>query len=376
MKKLLFSMLALLAIGPRLAAQTISVEDVEILAGNTTATIALRVHDADGMTSMHFEILDPSASFTIHSVSATPAWAAIFSKGSEGVSAISTSDNAYTGEGDVASVELSIAEGTAVGIYPISITNVRINGADVAGTSFNLTVTDRITLDETSTTPPVAASDVNVLVKRTIKANEWSTICLPFAMTEAQVKGAFGDDVQLGDFTGYEAEEDAGGDIIGINVKFQTSTSIEANRPYLIKVTAPVTEFTVDGVDVDPEDEPVNATIKRTRKAWSEMIGTYTADFTVPEQTLFLSDNKFWYSTGKTKIKGFRAYFDFFDVLSDVEGAEVKFKVFGDETGIGFTPDSSCNGEEVWYDLNGRRIPNGTSESGLYIINGSKVLVK
>ena len=47
-----------------------------------------------------------------------------------------------------------------------------------------------------------------VRVKRTINANEWSTICLPFAITAEQVKGVFGDDVQLGDFTGavYELE--------------------------------------------------------------------------------------------------------------------------------------------------------------------------
>jgi len=57
----------------------------------------------------------------------------------------------------------------------------------------------RVVLDETSTTAPKASNGaVDVLVKRTIKANEWSTICLPFTMTETQVKTAFGDDVRIG----------------------------------------------------------------------------------------------------------------------------------------------------------------------------------
>lgn len=54
---------------------------------------------------------------------------------------------------------------------------------------------------------PEAAEGVNVRVKRTIKANEWSTLVLPFAMTAEQVKSAFGNDVQLADFTGVETEE-------------------------------------------------------------------------------------------------------------------------------------------------------------------------
>ena len=46
----------------------------------------------------------------------------------------------------------------------------------------------RLLLDETSTTAPEVATGVDVRVKRTINANEWSTICLPFAMSTAQCK--------------------------------------------------------------------------------------------------------------------------------------------------------------------------------------------
>ena len=103
----------------------------------------------------------------------------------------------------------------------------------------------RTLLDENSTTAPEAKASADVRVKRTINANEWSTICLPFAMTATQVKAAFGNDVQLGDFAGYDVTD--GGK--GISVKFTSATAIAANRPYIIKVGAAVSEFTVDGVE-------------------------------------------------------------------------------------------------------------------------------
>lgn len=76
----------------------------------------------------------------------------------------------------------------------------------------------------------MAETNANVRVRRTIKAGEWNTICLPFAMTAEQVKGAFGNDVQIGDFNDYEFDGDV------ISVKFRNATAIEANHPYIIKV--------------------------------------------------------------------------------------------------------------------------------------------
>ena len=62
-----------------------------------------------------------------------------------------------------------------------------VNMQDV---NFSITVGNPwITLDENSTSlPPTIDEEVEILVKRTIKANQWNTICLPFAMTEEQVK--------------------------------------------------------------------------------------------------------------------------------------------------------------------------------------------
>ena len=251
---------------------------------------------------------------------------------------------------------------------------------DVADDDFTITIAEaadlRTLLDETSTTVPAAAEGVDVRVKRTIKAGEWSTICLPFSMTEAQVKAAFGEDVKLGDFTSWTPEEDDEGAIVGITVGFTDATEIEANHPYIIKVSAAVSEFTVDGVDIEPEEEPyVRVGKKNSERGW--MYGTYAVT-KVPEENLFLSGNKFWYSTGKTTIKAFRGWFAFYDVLDayyDESEAPV-FITFGGET-TAVNDELRMKSEassDVYYTLDGRAVK--TPQRGVYIKNGKKVIVK
>lgn len=262
---------------------------------------------------------------------------------------------------------------------------------DLDTTPFDFTVTiieNRVTLDEavgvTSDTP---TGEQNVLVKRTIKAGNWSTICLPFAMTGDQVKAAFGD-VELADFNGYETVEDADENIIGINVKFNSvdaTAGLQANHPCIIKVGETVNEFSVDGVTIEPEDEPTVAAVKRTKKQWSELIGTYVANTVVGNAEedswmLYLANNKFYYSKGTAKMKAFRAYFDFYDVLADFENAaKIGFYVDGDATSIdGIGTQRVVEGV---YDLSGRKIQleNGDLnklQKGVYIIDGKKVTIK
>ena len=286
--------------------------------------------------------------------------------------------------GTIVTLTLSADAGLAVGstlngsIQSAYISNRGGESNSAENVNFIITIGEpetRTVLDETSTTAPSAATGVDVRVKRTITANDWNTICLPFAMSEAQVKAAFGNDVQLGNFTGYEAEEDDGGNIIGLKMNFSSVTAIEANHPYIIKVSSPISEFTADGVDIDPEEEPmINYGTSRKPKS---IVGTYVAETDVPELCLFLSGNNFWYSTGATKMMGFRAYFDLVDVLTEVENTYgVKMFILDGTTEI--ENIQTLNGSNVQdgeiYDLAGRRVER--ANKGIYIINNKKVLVK
>ena len=298
------------------------------------------------------------------------------------VLAASTNASTISGnDGEVCLITIQLAANVAEGDYPIILKNIAISDTyaqshrtdRVESTITVIAAGDtRVVLDESSTTAPSASNGVDLRVKRTINANEWSTICLPFAMSGAQVKTAFGNDVQLGDFTGYDFDGTA------INVHFNPATAIEANHPYIIKVSTAVTEFTVDAVNVAPEEEPmINHGTSRKPKAF---IGNYVAGTTIENGCLFLNANKFWYSVGSTAIKAFRAYFDFVDLIPDFEDNYATAPVFisFDNGMTDISGNVKANSEKIAivpiYDLQGRKVEK--ANKGMFIINNKKVVMK
>ena len=115
-----------------------------------------------------------------------------------------------------------------------------------------------------------------------------------------------------------------------------------------------------------------------------ETPGKFTGSFVktkVPADGLFISDNKFWYSVGKTSIKAFRCWFELGAVLgSETDfGARVFLNVIDEEvTGIGKSHKTYAPTEpeqtEKYYDLQGRRIAKPSK--GLYIRKGRTGICK
>ena len=299
-----------------------------------------------------------------------------------------TTTNVPTGDGEIAKVKVGIDNTMSTGNYPIILKDIVLVSKDnvtkkVEEVSTIITIDEpvdsRVVLNEESTTAPVAATNVDVRVIRTINANEWSTIVLPFAMTETQVKEAFGEDVELSHFTGYDYDEE--NDKITIN--FNDVTAIEANHPYIIKVSQRITEFTADGVVVDPEDVPVVTYGRTTGRGAAavyhpmDFIGTYVADFNIyndaQRKALFLSGNSFYYAIESTlHMKAFRAYFDFDDVVESEEaGSRITMSFADDATGIRTVGSKDS---DVYYNLQGQ--PVAKPSKGLYIRNNKVVIVK
>ena len=109
------------------------------------------------------------------------------------------------------------------------------------------------------------------------------------------------------------------------------------------------------------------------------MKGTYKSNTEVPEYALFLSDNAFWYSKGKTTMKAFRAYFNFDDILAEVESAEAKIRFVVDEepTAIEGIATADVTGEV--FTLQGISLGVQDVQSlpkGIYIIGGKKVNIQ
>jgi len=285
-----------------------------------------------------------------------------------------------------------------------AIKRVRFAGTNGSTTVFEditfklKVVENRITLDEnvgvTSETP---TGEQNVLVKRTINAGNWSTICLPFAMTSAQVATAFGEKVKIAEFTGCETENNEEDEAVSIKINFESKSdkSIEANHPYIIlidKSDNSITEFKVDGVTIDPSEElSVDMDEYRTGSGtkkdpyvyhYNSFVGTYNAETVLEdEDILFISGNKFYYSNGTTTMKAFRGYFEFYDVLADknVSAAKIGYSVDDETTSI-----DGISGYQIVegvYDLSGRKIQLEDNDlnklqKGVYIIDGKKVTIK
>lgn len=281
--------------------------------------------------------------------------------------------------------EATLEVGTVLNgsLSAVEFAHINAVSAPFSNAAFTVKVTDEIILDENSPIAPEDAENVKVRVKRTINANEWSTLCLPFDMTEEQVKTIFGNDVQLAEFTSYESVTE-GSDVTSITVNFDDADLSEGfygNWPYLIKTSKAVTEFSIDGVDIVNDIEAAvaefdNGRTGRNRKVLGRFIGTYEAGTIVPDESLFLSENQFWYSAGKTKIKAYRAYFTLNDVLTNLNAANVKMalNMDGITTIIGGIGDGTpSNGDS--YDLVGRKIDK-PQQRGVYIMDGKKVLVK
>lgn len=402
MKKVILSVLMLvgLAVSTK-AADGIVASDINVPQGGS-AKLSVQLNNTvrDNYGGFQFELKLPAG------ISATSIEQADRLKAIEGYTLImnltNAANNIYTvlgyntsrtnisgTSGDIAYITLSDGTTSEVGSSMtgrlqnevLSTTDATPLNINAANTTFTITIAAppaKVTLDENSTTAPEASvGAVNVTVKRSIKGNSWSTICLPFAITAEKLTAAFGAGVEVKDFTSWSSTEDPGtGDIVGITIGFTSVTAMEANHPYLIKVANAITAeegFTVDGVDIDPEDEPF-IQVGKSKATRGYFTGTYVANTIVPEEALFVSNDKFYYSNGSTKMKAFRGYFELADVLTSVDGAAAHIMISDETTGIADVRSLISEDEGGYYSISGQKVLN--PQKGMYIKNGKKVIIK
>lgn len=291
---------------------------------------------------------------------------------------------------------LDVGEVCQCEITNITFSDINQQKTVMDGLTFNVTISDRVVLDENSAVAPAQQSGVNVLVKRTIKAEQWSTIVLPFLMSKANAQKAFGSDYQLAEFDGFvvdygEDEENVTPLGITINLKNYTIPARggwAAGKPLLIKVSSDIESFELDGVNISTDK--VNDVSKTDEYETPGVLTGSFAKTTIPEDGLFISDNKFWYSTGKTTVKAFRCWFELGAVLNKETSFESRIAMRfvddgGEATSIGDMLNDKgemTNGRV--YDLQGRRIgttlddkgkmTNDKVRKGLYIVNGKKFI--
>lgn len=408
MKRILFSLLAMFAVGS-LWAQKIIIPDAEVRKGGTGSIfIQVKYGVAEYLRGAQFDIILPEGITYNEGAAKMVTQQVGFQVTDHEVAnqryrfVITNLSGSKLVEGDMLELPISASAnitgttliGTATGSTASDGSpKIALSGVDGSDSytqddfTFNIILTNEYILDERSTTAPTKANNVDVHVKRSLKAGKWNTICLPFAMTEDQVKEAFGSDVVLADFAGCKSTIE-GSDITGLTLNFTTlsSVSIAMRHPYLIKIsgTADIDYeegFRVKGVNVNGTGTP---TISAEN---GNFVGTYVSKLIGSEEepVLYISDDKFYIAVGKSKLKAFRGYFELFDLIFYMDyiketGAKIDLSVDGEATAIEGI-DTNQRVVEGVYDLQGRKVmvkdgDINNLQRGLYIINGKKVAIK
>lgn len=385
MKKYLLTLLSFFTIQTIVfATNTVEVKPLSISKGGT-AKLEIQLENSDEIKAFQFDLVLPDG-ITVTNVEKSERlpdrivlnYNALSTANTYRIIGYQIDNTPFSGtSGCFVYVTLSASDALTVGsnltgnISDILLTVIPTDEYKAKGSSFEITIVEPadpwVTLDENSTTLPEASDGkTEIKVKRTIKANQWNTICFPFAMTRTQINEVFGEDVELATYGEYEIAED------GINVLFdkvRSTKGIDANKPYIIKTSKDISEFMITSIIVPCNNAPFEGD-----EEIGFFYGTLKAGGKVPANCLFLNGGDFWYSTGQSNIKAFRGYFDFVDVLASLETAASNAKMVfrGETTGIKGVTVETANDD--MYDLQGHRIVN--PDKGVFIKNGKKVVIK
>ena len=172
---------------------------------------------------------------------------------------------------------------------------------------------------ENADLPIAAESGVNVVVRRTAKAGVWTTVCLPFALSESEVRRFFGNDVKVATLSS----------VSGGLFSFWTQSQIQMNAgtPYLV----------MPSLDVDVPFSFQNVSTTATASsAWVSgghyFIGTFKpTNLGSDRQTYVLDDegNLVHPSADDGPMPGLRAYLTTNGVM-DITGFSVNGVKAGD----------------------------------------------
>ena len=202
-----------------------------------------------------------------------------------------------------------------------------------------------------------AKNNTTVTLTKPLKANVWNAICLPFSMTEQQVRNAFGEEARIAEFK--KVDESGKKAVASFGMHYYQL--ITAGKPCLIKPSQ-VNEndtYTIKGVTIDAEQA---LTIADSNKKF-DFVGTY-APTTMPANSHFLgsNDGKLYYITADKEISGLKAFFQ------PVSTSNAKLSIAFDSTDNDF--DNNTTGIEAIKDYMDQDAANSSANKGIYNING------
>ena len=230
-----------------------------------------------------------------------------------------------------------------------------------------------ITLDENSESNTIEAkTGVNVTLKRSMVANEWNTICLPFNVSKEKAQTAFGEGVKI-------AELNAGS--TGTTLSFNSVNEISATKPYLIKPSKENTsnEYVFENVNVVADDINKKYEITEGYLAFKGIYNMMDITKDVVDNVdatyyaAFLGAGNKIYKAGTGKTKGFRAYFA---IPKSASASALRVVIDGTATSIKNIDSEVVESNAPVYNLQGQRVDGNNLTPGIYVKAGKKFVVK
>lgn len=231
---------------------------------------------------------------------------------------------------------------------------------------------ENVTLNESEINTIEAKTLANVTLKRTMKADMWNTICLPFDVTYDDAKAAFGNDVKIAELDGNST---------GTTLSFKNVDAIKATIPYLIKPSEVKTsnEYVFENVNIDAAN--VSPYFDSTKSDFA-FVGIYNmVDITNDVVTTFdntyyaafLGSNNIVHKATTGTTKGFRAYFA---IPNGTSASALRVVIDGTATSIKNIDSEVVESNAPVYNLQGQRVDGSNLTPGIYVKAGKKFVVK
>jgi len=220
------------------------------------------------------------------------------------------------------------------------------------------------TADNTAALGEWNGCEADVTLTRTLQPGGYNTFAVPFGMAIP---------------SGWTVKELSSASLSEgvLTLNFAAASSIEAGKPYLVKVnaTTDLAASAITGVIVSKDAVPSTSAVVDFIPTFGAT--TITGDV---EDILFLSSGNTLLnpSAENPQMKGFRAYF-----LLKGAAAQAKARAFvmnfgdGEATGIiTVSAEQPATVRDGIYDLQGRKIEGQPTQKGIYIVNGKKTVIK
>lgn len=290
-------------------------------------------------------------------------------------------NDSYNGTVDYSSISgsgsMSIALGdeaskfsdynTCTGIATGMLASLKANGLRINGHDWTLI---GIALYGPKTTAASNGLTGCIDFKRYLSASQWRAMSLPYNLDEEQTAKLFGNDAKITTLTSVVRDDQKK----TLSISFGPVNSIEANKPYLVKVAADRQEFVLEGVSLDVDKfTSTSVSIDGVSFVSTAPAEDGTDRTELPMNAYYLSNNVFYpHKNNKVTIKAGLCYM--------VLGAEASAKGYslnfqnedGSVTGIQEIPAARENKAMEIYTLQGVRVLR--PGKGIYIVNGKKMV--